>query len=178
MTEPSPFKVPPVIARDEDKPPDLSSTDVRKLLVIVDGAPEARVAALYACRRALATGARVTLMAVVEPIDFQHWAAVADRMQEEAYAVARAQVYEMASIVVQVTGQLAEFVICKGGAFDQIVALVREEPEIRMLVLAASAESDGPGPLVSRLVGAGGSFPRPVTIVPANLTDEEIEALD
>jgi hypothetical protein len=45
-------------------------------------------------------------------------------------------------------------------------------------VLAASASSEGPGPLVSHLAGkAAGSFPIPIAIVPGHLQDAEIDAL-
>lgn len=179
MTEPSAFTVPPTIAREPAAPTaDVpAGAPVRKILVVVDGSPEVRIATLYACRRAASTEARVSLLAVVEPVGFQPSAAVQARMLDEAFAEAQARVYAMAEIVVQATGRLAEFVVREGNAFDEITRLVDEEPEIRLLVLAAASGSDGPGPLVSRMVSVGGGFVRPVTIVPPDLTDEEIDLL-
>ncbi|TIS12830.1 MAG: universal stress protein, partial [Mesorhizobium sp.] len=42
---------------------------------------------------------------------------------------------------------------------------------------AAGAGKEGPGPLVSAVAGRGAAFPIPVTVVPQNLSDEEIESL-
>jgi hypothetical protein len=45
-------------------------------------------------------------------------------------------------------------------------------------VLAAGSGTEGPGPLVSTLVGkASGTFPIPIAVIPGTLTDEAIEAL-
>jgi len=61
---------------------------------------------------------------------------------------------------------------------EEILGLIEEDPDIAILVLGASAENEGPGPLVSMLASKGaGGYPIPVTIVPGNLTDEEINAL-
>ena len=48
-----------------------------------------------------------------------------------------------------------------------------------MLVLGASKEAAGPGPLVASLaVGANaGKFPIPITVVPGELALEDIKAL-
>jgi hypothetical protein len=59
-----------------------------------------------------------------------------------------------------------------------IEQVIREEPRISVLVLGASTEKKGPGPLVSQLAGKlSGKFPIPITVVPGNLTDEQIDAL-
>jgi hypothetical protein len=47
-----------------------------------------------------------------------------------------------------------------------------------VLVLAAGADKEGPGPLVSAIAGkASGTFPVPITIVPGSLDDDTISAL-
>jgi hypothetical protein len=46
-----------------------------------------------------------------------------------------------------------------------------------MLVLAAGASHDNPGVLVADLARSAGSYPVPVVIVPAHLSDEELDAL-
>ena len=46
------------------------------------------------------------------------------------------------------------------------------------LVLGAGTGKKGPGPLVSSLAGKlSGKFPVPITVVPGNLTLEQIDAL-
>jgi hypothetical protein len=48
-----------------------------------------------------------------------------------------------------------------------------------VLVLGASKDPSGPGPLVSSLAGGrlAGVFPTPITVVPGHLSIEEILAL-
>jgi hypothetical protein len=46
-----------------------------------------------------------------------------------------------------------------------------------MLVLAANPGAEGPGPIITMMAKMVGTFPIPVTIVPGNLSDEEIDAL-
>jgi hypothetical protein len=53
--------------------------------------------------------------------------------------------------------------------------LLKEDPDISILVLASSMAKAGPGPLVS-LFGSGVQS-IPVTIVPGNFTDAQIDAL-
>ena len=46
-----------------------------------------------------------------------------------------------------------------------------------MLVLAANPGPEGPGPLITLIAEAAGSFPIPVMIVSGDLKDAEIDAL-
>jgi hypothetical protein len=69
-------------------------------------------------------------------------------------------------------------VIREGVAKDEILKLVDEDPDIRMLVLAAAPGSDGPGPLVSELAGQkAGNLNFLISIIPGGLTDEQIDRL-
>ena len=68
--------------------------------------------------------------------------------------------------------------IDRPGQLMELLKLIAEEPMISILVLGASTNPKGPGPLVSALTGKFVSRLRiPVTIVPGNLSDEDIESL-
>ena len=56
---------------------------------------------------------------------------------------------------------------------------MNDDPGIAILVLAASSAGEGPGDLVTSFAtrGAGNALHIPVTIVPGNMTDAEIEAV-
>jgi nucleotide-binding universal stress UspA family protein len=61
---------------------------------------------------------------------------------------------------------------------EEIVRLIEEDEDISFLVLAAGTGKEGPGPLVSTLVGKTvGSFPIPGRDRARGLTDPEIDAL-
>lgn len=150
----------------------------RKFLVVVDDTPESSRAIRYAARRALHTGGGMALLAVISPADFQHWLGVGQVMREEAEEAAQLMLKRLADEVNKSVGITPELVIREGQSAQEIVNLIEEDSEIALLVLAAAADKEGPGPLVSSFATAGaGTFPIPVTIVPGDLSDEEIEAL-
>ena len=149
-----------------------------KFLVVVDETPECRVALRFASQRARATGGGVTLFYVMQPADFQHWMAVGHLMQEEAREEAEKVLQDLAAEVKALSGSMPELVVREGRRHDELLALIEEDPEIRVLVLGAAPGPEGPGPLVSALAGQmSGSFRIPITIVPGTLSDAQIDEL-
>jgi nucleotide-binding universal stress UspA family protein len=149
-----------------------------KFLVVVDDTPECKKAIRFASHRARNVGGTVTLLTVIEPPGFMHWMGVGEVMREEARQEAEQLLQSLASEVHADAGIMPEFAIREGHKKDELLALIEEDPDIRILVLAASPESAGPGPLVHSLAGEmSGSFRIPVTVVPGSLTDEQIDAL-
>ena len=149
-----------------------------KFLIVVDETPECRKALRFASQRARATGGGVTLLYVIQPADFQHWMAVGDLMQEEAREEAEKLLQGLAAEVNVLTGIMPELVVREGRRHDELLALIEDDPEIRVLVLGAAPGSEGPGPLVSALAGQmSGSFRIPITIVPGELSDAQIDDL-
>ena len=148
---------------------------VRKFLVVVDKSPECRVAIRFAALRARHTGGRVTLLCVNQPADFQQWRGVEEIMKDEAHQEAESLLHAAAKTVNELTGIISELVILTGRPDDCVLQLIKDDPAISVLVLAASTAKEGPGPLVS-LAGAR-QYPIPVTIVPGGLSDEAIDSL-
>ncbi|WP_428248860.1 universal stress protein [Ferrovibrio sp.] len=149
----------------------------QKFLVVVDDTAESRVALRYATRRARNVQSGVVLLRVVEPVDFNQWAGVAEIMRQEAYEAAEVLLRKLAEEVNLESGLLPEVSIREGKAKDELLRLVEEDPAIRMLVLAA-APGNEPGPLVTALAGQmAGNLSFPITIVPGNLTDDQIDRI-
>lgn len=157
---------------------DSSSSDRRKFLVIVDDTPECHKALRFAWRRAKNTGGSVTLLRTVNPVDFQHWLAVEEKMREEAQTEAEELLRSLAAKVHADSGILPELVVRQGEARQVVLQLIDEDPGIRILVLGAGIGTEGPGPLVSTLVGKmAGQMHVPVTVVPGSLSDEQLDEL-
>jgi len=149
-----------------------------KLLVIVDGTAECRRALYFAARRAKRNGARVTMLGISEPSEFANWFNVGNVMREEAEDQIHALLTEAAGPVRDITDSEPEQIVRTGSAAEEIRALVDTDEDIALLVLAAGAGGEGPGPLISAFVGRqSASFPVPLMVVPGHLTDEEIDAL-
>jgi nucleotide-binding universal stress UspA family protein len=149
----------------------------RKFMAVVDQTPECSRAVLYAGYRARNSGGGVVLMYVVSQQDFQQWLGVGELMREEAMEEANAALAKTAQFVREKVGIEPELVIREGQAVEQIHALIEEDRDIAILVLASGSTKEGPGPLVSSVAGRSAAFPIPVTVIPDALSDEEIEAL-
>ena len=150
----------------------------RVFLVVVDDTAEMAVALRFAGRRARNTGGRVALLYVVEDSDFQHWMAVGDLMREEARTEGEQLLQKLAARVVEVSGTIPVLYMREGSRRGELMKLLEEEPSISILVLGASTDKRGPGPLVEALTGKLiGKLHVPVTIVPGNLSNEEVDSI-
>ena len=151
----------------------------RKFLVVVDDTPECRVAVRFAARRAERTGASLVLLRVIVPDpSHTHWIAVEERMREEAFDEAEVLLQDIASDINEWAGLVSAVAIRQGQIKDEVLGQIDEDSGVDVLVLAASPGTDGPGPLVTALAGKlSGSMRIPVTVVPGNLTDSEVDRL-
>jgi nucleotide-binding universal stress UspA family protein len=151
---------------------------IRTFLCVVDKSEELQQALRFACRRAKNVGGRVALLYVIEPAEFQHWLGVEARMREEARAEAEEMLKVVANVVKQRTGHIPAVYIREGKPAEELIKLVNEEKHISLLVLGAATGPEGPGPLVTYLTQKGaGRLRLPITIVPGNLADEQIDVI-
>ncbi len=150
----------------------------RVFLVVADESQEMRNALRYACRRAQRTKGRVALLHVIEPVEFQHWLGVGRVMEEEARDEAEQRLQALATEVFAQTGTLPVIHIREGNRAEQLVQLLQEDDTISLLVLGTAPGGANPGPLVTYLLSNLGRRIRvPLTLVPGELTTEEIDAL-
>jgi hypothetical protein len=68
-------------------------------------------------------------------------------------------------------------VIREGEPVTEILSLIREDPQIGVLVLGAGTDKSGPGPLVTQMSRTSGSLPIPITIVPGDISKERLESI-
>ncbi|MCS6878035.1 MAG: universal stress protein [Geminicoccaceae bacterium] len=149
----------------------------RVFLVLVDESEEMANALRFACRRARHTRGRVALLYVIEPVEFQHWLGVGRLMEEDARAAAEQRLHTLAARVFEQTGTMPAIYIREGSRAEELLKLIDEEPSISLLVLATASGSSNPGPVVSYLLANLRRLRIPVTLVPGELTPEEIDAV-
>ena len=159
-----------------DEAPAPADPSDRVFLVVVDETEEMKVALRFACLRARRTGGRVALLYVIEPAEFQHWMAVGDLMREEARSEGEQLLQRLAAQVNELVGTIPVLYVREGKVREELFKLLDEEPRISVLVLGANTGTRGPGPLVSALTGKMiGKIRVPITVVPGNLGDEDID---
>ncbi|HLS68093.1 MAG TPA: universal stress protein, partial [Kiloniellales bacterium] len=101
-----------------------------------------------------------------------------DLMAKEARQEAEQLLQRTAKKVVEQVGSMPILFLRDGKQSDELMRLISEEPSISILILGASVGQGGPGPLVSSLTGKMiGKLRIPVTIVPGNLSDDDIDAI-
>lgn len=149
-----------------------------KFLVCVDDSKDCRVALKFACMRAKSTHARVALLRVVAPPDFQHWARVGELMQQERRQEAEVLLQELAKEVNEITGSMPSLHVREGHKGEQVAALIEEDPSINIMVVGAAPEDEGSNELVKWLASQVTMRLRiPLLIVPGNMTDQQLQSL-
>jgi nucleotide-binding universal stress UspA family protein len=150
---------------------------MRKFLVVLDDSRECLCAMRFAAMRAMKTGGGVAILSVIPPDEFNHWIGVGNLMREEASARIEAHFDIFAKWMRDSNNIDPELIIREGEPVKEILSFVTDNPDIGILVLGAGTDNNGPGPLVSQLSKSSGTFPIPVTIVPGNLSKEQLEAI-
>ncbi|MEE4118662.1 MAG: universal stress protein [Paracoccaceae bacterium] len=150
---------------------------MRKFLVVLDDSRECLNAMRFAAMRASRTGGGVEILAVIPPDEFQHWIGVGDVMRAEARERIEAHFEVFAKWMRDRQGVDPHLVIREGEPVPEILDLIREDPQIGVLVLGAGSGKGGPGPLVTQLTKASGTLPVPITIVPGEMSKERLEEI-
>ena len=150
---------------------------MRKFMVVLDNSTECLNAMRFAAMRAEKTGARVEILAVIPPEEFNHWIGVGAIMREEARDRISAHFEVFAKWMREKHNVEPELVIREGEVVNEILAQINDDAEVDILILGAGTDRKGPGPLVSQLSKSSGTLDVPIVIVPGNLSKEQIEAI-
>jgi nucleotide-binding universal stress UspA family protein len=150
---------------------------MRKFLVVLDDSRECLNAMRFAAMRASHTGGGVQVLSVIPPDEFNHWIGVAEVMRAEARERIEVHFNVFAKWMHDKQGVDPELVIREGVPVDEILAQVLDDRDVGVLVLGAGTGRKGPGPLVTALTKSAGTLPVPMTIVPGELSKEQLEAV-
>ena len=150
---------------------------MRKFLVVLDDSRECLNAMRFAALRASHTSGGVQILSIIPPEEFQHWMGVADLMRAEARERIEAHFEVFAKWMRDKQGINPELIIREGDPVAEILAQVKEDPSVGILVLGAGTEKSGPGPLVTAMTRSSGSLPIPITIVPGDMSKERLESI-
>src|SRR4029077_7220492 len=122
---------------------------------------ECESALAFAASRALRTQGQLALLYVIEPdVDFQ-WLGVEDVARGEGHNKAKA-VFRRVVRKLKAMGfedLVPEEIVREGMKAEEITKLIEDDEDIGVLVLGASKDPSGPGPLITTL--AVGRLARP-----------------
>ncbi len=146
-------------------------------LLFVDDSEEFPLALEYGLALAQSNNAHIGLLHVVEDEEFQQWGTIQDKMRREMRENAENLVWSYAKRVDEACGMKSSLFIEQGNKFDAVVRIIDEDPNIKMLILAAN-DASNPGPLVAHFTAKGLARLRvPLVVVPGHLSEKDIEAV-
>ena len=147
-------------------------------LVIIDNSKEMFNALRYAAWRASRADGKVVILYTFESLEFSHWKAVESIAEKELKEEAEDKIKEYEALVFSICSKKPKKYIMKGDRLDCILKFLDSNKFISNLILAASSSTGGPGPLISGFTGKHRTKLKvPLTIIPGNLSEEEIDNL-
>lgn len=150
---------------------------MRKFLVLLDDSQECLNAMRFAAMRAASTGGGVVILSVIPTADLQHGFGVADVMRAEAYERIEAHYNVFAKWMRARPKVEPELVVREGDPAEELIAHLAEDDEIGVLVLGLNSEKSATNPVLMRLLREASNLPCPITVVPAELSKERLEAI-
>lgn len=147
-----------------------------RYLVCIDGSEVARNAMRFACMKAKKRNLIVDLLHIVPPIEKQSLESVQEAMEAELRDDAEKMMQDHAAQAQELSGHAPSILIRHGDIIDEIIAQTNESEDANMLVLGIEPEKGSRGRLVSKLTShMGHKLLIPIMLVPATLTDEQME---
>ena len=149
-----------------------------KFLVCVDTTDECKVALKFACMRAKNSGGSVLLLYVIEPKELQHFVGIEKIMAKEAKEEAKNVLAELAESAMKDFNLKVQTITSNGKKYNQIVDLINKDKSISILVLGEAPDGMGSNDLINKFTaGLTRSINIPLTIVPGNLSIEDLEKI-
>ncbi len=150
-----------------------------KFLVFIDDREHSRVALRLACKKAKTNGQRLMLLYVINPHQYNSLFAMGDVMKKERREDVEKLLQSMAEEAHAWCEDVPAIHIREGTPASEIIACIEEDVDISMLILSSTpAASAGGQKLLATLTAAlDEKLHIPAMIVPAHLTDQQIEAL-
>ena len=153
----------------------------RKFLIVVDESQEVESALYYAASRVQRSSGSIVMLYVIEPGECSIGPACARSSSTRRRRRPRPSSGSYGASLSHAGFEAidCEEVIREGREAEEIIKLIAEDEDIAILVLGASVDAKGPGPLVASLAAGrtAGGFPVPVTVVPGQLSLADIKAL-
>ena len=150
----------------------------KKFLVVVDDSDELKNAIYFAVNRAIHTEGKLSLLYIVDPAIDAQWARIENLIEQEATSEAKKICRGWSQKIKKRFNIESEIIIKIGDRTEELLKLVKEDSNIRFLVLASSANNENPGPLITSLTGKKiKDLSIPIVIVPGSLSEKDIDLI-
>jgi len=150
----------------------------KKFLIVVDESEELEKAVYFAANRAIHTDGELSLLYIVDPAVNAQWSRIENLIEQEATSEAKKLCRIWSQKIKSRFNIESEVIIKMGDRCEELLKLVKEDKNIRFLVLASNANNEDPGPLIKALTGKRiKDLSIPIVVIPGSLSEKDIDLI-
>jgi nucleotide-binding universal stress UspA family protein len=150
----------------------------KKFLVVVDDSKELKNAIHFAAQRAKNTDGTLSMLYVVDHAINAQWSKVEHLIEQEETSEAKKICRNWVQIIKDKFNIDTEIIIKLGKKKDEIIKILKEDKDIRFLVLATSGDGENPGPVIKSLLSSKmRDLSIPIVLVPGSMDENDINLI-
>ena len=150
----------------------------KKFLVVIDDSKELKNAVHFAAQRAKNTNGALAMLYVVDHAINAQWSKVEHLIEQEETSEAKKICRNWAQLIKDQFYIDTEIILKLGNKKDEILKLLKEDKNIRFLVLATSGDGENPGPIIKSLLSSKmRDLSIPIVLVPGSMEEKDIDLI-
>ena len=150
----------------------------KKFLVVIDDSKELKNAIHFAAQRAKNTNGALSMLYVVDHAINAQWSKVEHLIEQEETSEAKKICRNWAQLIKEQFNIDTEIILKLGNKKDEILKLLKEDKNIRFLVLATSGDGENPGPIIKSLLSSKmRDLSIPIVLVPGSMEEKDINLI-
>ena len=150
----------------------------KKFLVAIDDSKELKNAVHFAAQRAKNTNGALAMLFVVDHAINAQWSKVEHLIEQEETSEAKKICRSWSQLIKDKFDIDSEIILKLGNKKDEILKLLKEDKNIRFLVLATSGDGENPGPIIKSLLSSKmRDLSIPIVLVPGSMDEKDINLI-
>ena len=150
----------------------------KKFLVVIDDSKELKNAIHFAAQRAKNTNGALSMLYVVDHAINAQWSKVEHLIEQEETSAAKKICRRWTQFIKDKFNIDTEIILKLGNKKDEILKLLKEDENIRFLVLATSGDGENPGPIIKSLLSSKmRDLSIPIVLVPGSMEEKDINLI-